>query len=63
MSKWIQKAIKKPGSFTKYCKSKGYKGVTSACIAEGIKAGGKTARRARLAKTLKHGLKKPGGAK
>jgi len=30
--------IKKPGSFTKYCKSKGYKGVTCACIREGLKS-------------------------
>ena len=28
--------IKKPGSFTAYCKSKGYKGVTCACIREGL---------------------------
>ena len=30
--------IKKPGSFTKYCKSKGYKGVSCACIKEGLKS-------------------------
>jgi len=28
--------IKKPGSFTAYCKKKGYKGVTCACIREGL---------------------------
>ena len=28
----------KKGSFTKYCKGKGYKGVTSKCIAEGKKS-------------------------
>jgi hypothetical protein len=28
----------KKGTFTKYCKSKGYKGVTSKCIAEGKKS-------------------------
>ena len=51
--KWIQKAIKKPGAFTAYCKGKGYEGVTSACIQEGIKAGGKVAKRAHLARTLR----------
>ena len=32
--KWIQGAIKKPGSFTAYCKGKGYAGVTEECIAK-----------------------------
>jgi hypothetical protein len=30
--------INKPGSFTAYCKRKGYKGVTLACIKEGLKS-------------------------
>jgi hypothetical protein len=51
--KWIQKAIKKPGAFTAYCKGKGHKGVTDACIREGIKVGGKVAKRAHLARTLR----------
>ena len=51
--KWIQKAIKKPGAFTRYSKRKGYEGVTEASIEEGIKAGGKTAKRAQLARTLR----------
>lgn len=52
--KWIQKAIKKPGSFTAYCKSKGYSGVTSACIEEGKKSKNPTIRkRAVLAETLR----------
>lgn len=57
--KWIQKATKKMekkgtvGSFTKYCKSKGYGGVTAACIQEGLKAGGKTAKRAAFAKAMR----------
>ena len=51
--KWIQSAIKKPGAFTAYCKGKGYEGVTGACISEGIKAGGKVAKRAHLARTLR----------
>ena len=51
--KWIQKAIKKPGAFTRYSKRKGYKGVTEASIEAGIKVGGKTAKRARLARTLR----------
>jgi hypothetical protein len=33
---WIQNAVKKPGSFTAYCKSHGKKGVTAACIKEGM---------------------------
>lgn len=50
MEKWIQKAVKKKGAFTKYCKSKGYKGVTKECIKEGLKSPNKTTqRRARLA--------------
>ena len=28
----------KRGTFTKYCKSKGYSGVTSSCIAQGKKS-------------------------
>lgn len=51
--KWIQKAIKKPGAFKAYCKSKGFKGVTAECIRAGLKAGGKTAKRAALARTLR----------
>ena len=51
--KWIQSAIKKPGAFTAYCKGKGYEGVTNACISAGIKAGGKIAKRAHLARTLR----------
>ena len=53
-NKWIQKAIKKPGAFTAYCKRKGYKGVTEKCIEEGLKSRNKKTRaRARLAKTLR----------
>jgi hypothetical protein len=57
--KWMQKAATKmkkkgtEGSFTKYCKSKGYSGVTEACIREGLKAGGKTAKRAAFAKAAR----------
>ncbi|MEM2695854.1 MAG: hypothetical protein QXU09_02835 [Thermoproteota archaeon] len=51
---WIQEAIKNPGSFTAYCKRKGYKGVTQECIQEGLKSPNPTVRRrARLAKTLR----------
>ena len=53
-NKWIQSAIKKPGAFTKYCKRKGYKGVTNACIEEGLRSKNPTIRRrAALAKTLR----------
>ncbi|MRJ06265.1 MAG: hypothetical protein C6I01_01935 [Epsilonproteobacteria bacterium] len=30
--------IKKPGSFTEYCRKKGYKKVTLQCIKEGLKS-------------------------
>ena len=57
--KWIQKAIKNPGSFTAYCKRKGYKGVTQACINEGKKSKNPTIRRrANLAQTLRKLRKK-----
>jgi len=52
--KWIQKAVKRPGAFTKWCKSRGYKGVTSACIAEGKRSKNPRVRRqANLAATLR----------
>ncbi|ADO44963.1 hypothetical protein Hydth_0564 [Hydrogenobacter thermophilus TK-6] len=51
---WIQSAIKKPGSFTQWCKKRGYEGVNEECIAEGMKSKDpKTRARARLAKTLR----------
>jgi len=56
---WIQSTIKKPGSFTSYCKKKGYKGVTNKCIAEAKKSKNpKTRKRAALAKTLRNMKKK-----
>jgi hypothetical protein len=56
---WIQEAIKKPGSFTAYCKRKGYKGVTKKCIEEGKKSKNPTVRkRATLAETLRKMKKK-----
>jgi len=52
--KWIQDAVEKPGSFTNYCKRKGYKGVTQECIDEGKRSPDKTTkRRAELAETLR----------
>jgi hypothetical protein len=48
--KWIQGAIKKPGSFRKYCGGK----VTKACIERGKRSPNLTVRRrARLAETLR----------
>ena len=35
----------KKGSFTKYCKSKGHKGVTGKCISEGKKSKSKAIRK------------------
>ncbi len=61
-SKWIQNAIKNPGSFTAYCKRKGYKGVTQACINEGKKSKNPTIRRrANLAQTLRKMARKRKG--
>jgi len=50
---WIQGAIKNKGSFRGWCKSRGYKQVTLACIQEGKRSKNPTIRRrATLAKTL-----------
>jgi len=55
---WIPKDLKK-GAFTKWCKSRGYSGVTSECIREGQKSKNPTVRkRATLAKTFKKMAKK-----
>ncbi len=34
----LQIKLKKPGSFTAYCKRKGFKGVTMACIKMGLRS-------------------------
>jgi len=36
--KWMRSAVKRPGAFTRWCKSRGYKGVTAACIREGLRS-------------------------
>ena len=57
--KWMQKAAKRmerkgtEGSFTRWCKKKGYGGVTSACIKAGLNAGGKIAKKANFAKNAR----------
>lgn len=44
----------KEGTFTSYCKNKGYKGVTNECIAEGKNSpDAKTQKRANLAETFR----------
>ena len=59
MAKWIQKAVKKmeqkgtKGSFTRWCKSNGYDGVTSDCISAALKKGGKVAKKASFAKAMR----------
>jgi len=59
VKKWIQKAIKRPGAFTAWCKAHGYGGVTQACIAAGKKAKStRVKRQANLAQTLKRMAKK-----
>ncbi|MGE4412068.1 MAG: hypothetical protein AB7E45_00040 [Candidatus Caldatribacteriota bacterium] len=52
---WISGAIKKKGSFTSWCKSKGYGGVTEDCISKGKNSKDpKTRKRANLAETLRN---------
>lgn len=57
--KWMQKATKSmerrgtKGSFTQWCKSHGYGGVTDACIKAGLKAGGAIAKKAQFAKAAR----------
>jgi hypothetical protein len=56
--KWIKGAIKSPGSFTRWCRSRGHKGVTAVCIAEGKRSKDpKIRKRAHLAETLR-GMKR-----
>lgn len=51
---FIQKAHLKKGAFIKYCKGKGFNGVTNQCINEGIHSKNPHVQhRARLAKTLR----------
>ncbi len=52
--KWMQRAVKKPGAFTEWCKRRGYSGVTAQCIAEGKRSKNPTTRkRAVLAETFR----------
>jgi len=61
---WLQNARKSMqkrgtvGSFTEWCKRKGYGGVTDACIAAGLKAGGLIAKKAAFAKAVRSFKKK-----
>ena len=55
--KWIQKAIKKPGSLKKVLGVKKDEKIPSGKLAKAAKKPGKMGQRARLAQTLK-GLKK-----
>ena len=58
--KWMQSAVSKPGSFTRWCLAQGFSGVTGECIAKGKKSKNPTTRkRANLAATFrKHGGRK-----
>jgi hypothetical protein len=52
--KWIQKAVKKPGSFTAWCKKQGFDGVTNECIEKGLKSDDKKIQaRAKLARAFR----------
>lgn len=56
---WMQGAVKKEGSFTAYCKKKGFDGVTDECIAEGKASKDPTIKkRAVLAETFRKEAKK-----
>jgi len=56
---WMQEAVEKPGSFTSYCKKKGYEGVTQECINEGKQSTDPTTKhRANLAETFRSTSKK-----
>ena len=56
-TKWIQKAIKKPGALRASLGVKGDKPIPAGKLATAAKAPGKMGQRARLAQTLK-GFKK-----
>ena len=56
--KWIQKAIKKPGSLRKALGVKKGKKIPASKLAKAAKKGGKLGKRARLAQTLKKMRKK-----
>ena len=51
--KWIQKAIKKPGSLRKALGAKKGKPIPKKKLAAAAKKGGKLGKRARLAQTLR----------
>ena len=55
MAKWIQKAIKRPGAFTKKAKKAGKSvaGYAASVLKPGSKASSRTKRQANLARTLK----------
>jgi hypothetical protein len=55
--KWIQKAIKHPGSLRKKLGAKEGEPITAGRLAKAAKSSGKTGKQARLAMTLK-GLRK-----
>lgn len=58
-NKWMQKAVKNKGAFTKWCKQQGYDGVTQECIEKGKKSKNPTTKkRAVLAETFKKQAKK-----
>jgi len=56
---WMQRARESMerrgtvGDFTRYCKRKGYGGVTEACIREALAAGGRPAKMARFARAAR----------
>ena len=44
-NKGIEIEVKHTGTFTRYCKSKGFRGVTKKCIEEGCKSKNKTTKK------------------
>lgn len=50
---FIQKAIKKPGSFHKYCKNEGFRKANASCIRHGLASPNRLTReRANFARNL-----------
>lgn len=57
--KWMQKAARSMkrrgtvGSFTRWCKKQGFRGVTNECIRRALKRGGALAKKAAFAKAAR----------
>jgi len=50
--KWIQRAVKRPGAFTAWCKKHGFSGPTKACIVYAKKVAKKTGNKSLMGQAL-----------